>query len=220
MLVAACPQFESDFVIASDAGALPVSDAETFADVTPDSWQGTLVDSPATPDSPSTSDGSTAPDGTPPDLSTSDVSTPDGETATCAAGTTECASGTQVKTCGADGQWGATTTCANVCVDSGVGSNCGGVCAPGATQCSTGTQVETCRSDGQWGAPTACPYVCVGTSLGSNCGGACTPGAVQCYANYPLSTASGIETCGSNGQWAVSMYCNDGQSCMPPGFCE
>ncbi len=74
----------------------------------------------------------------------------------CTPGTTQCASDTQVQTCGADGQW-ATATCTYACV----GASCGGTCKPGATQtcsvwnvscgCDVGGN-QTCGANGQWGS--------------------------------------------------------------------
>jgi hypothetical protein len=72
---------------------------------------------------------------------------------TCVPGTTRCTSETQEETCTASGQWGAPTTCADVCA----GTSCGGVCVPAATRCDPNSNgLDTCNDVGQWGDAVPC----------------------------------------------------------------
>ena len=92
------------------------------------------------------------------DSGPSSDSSPASDSGACVPGVTQCASDTQVETCGTNGQWGDATTCQYACVS----GNCGGSCVPGATQCASYTQIEMCGVDGQWGVATTCPQTAEG----------------------------------------------------------
>jgi hypothetical protein len=79
----------------------------------------------------------------------------DGACSTCTPGETECVSSVQLRTCGATGEWGAASQCANACF----GNACVGVCKPAARECVAGAlspQYHICSLDGQWSTPTKC----------------------------------------------------------------
>lgn len=94
----------------------------------------------------------------------SNQTTTDSGTATCTPGATQCASATQVETCGANGQLGAATTCPYACT----GGACGGSCVPGSAKCDSAMVIETCQPNGTWGVPTLCGS-CETTQFGGIC---------------------------------------------------
>ena len=125
----------------------------------------------------------------------------------------QCADGTHLKTCGADGQWPAAgTLCPFVCVDNpGNTDVCGGVCVPTTDkQCADSTHLKTCGTDGQW--PTAgdlCQFVCVDNPGNTDsCGGVCAP-----TTDTLCTDSTHFKTCDASGQWGLPAACLATQVC-------
>lgn len=120
----------------------------------------------------------------------------------CDPGSTQCASGTEVQTCGQTGEWGDERACNFVCT----GTDCGGVCQPNARRCKNNTQEQTCNAQGQWQDGQTCAFACVNNA----CGGVCKPGAQAC------ANRSQAQSCNAQGQWETRDCPNEscvGNSC-------
>ncbi len=78
----------------------------------------------------------------------------------CIAGTTDCTSATQVRTCSSDGLWGTAATCPAAdpdCASVNGTEQCTGECVPTKQRCGEATkQPETCQSNGTWAQTLAC----------------------------------------------------------------
>jgi hypothetical protein len=207
-----CPQFENDFVIASDAAGLPSNDAE------PQGSTGDASDAATTTDG---SDAATAPDSTAADAAiAADVGASDGapqeaspmsDASSCSPGALQC-SGLQPQLC-ENGEWhnvGAS------CVSQAcVGGACAGTCTPGATQCSglsyapeagafigDYTTTQTCSPMGQWGAEAPCSQPTPTCKSGS------------CYCAFTICNGMCVdEATDNNNCGACGVMCSVGHSC-------
>jgi len=148
----------------------------------------------------------------------------------CMPGTTACCDGTEVKTCGANGTYGACTPCgASTPACRANEKTCGGVCAPGAKMCGTDGSgdpaVLQCDGEGQWTIVVqTCAFTCTGGSTSPACTGECRPGDKVCvgdtlktcgadfmYASQPCSNHCGTPAGGS------ATCCTETDSSMCPG---
>jgi hypothetical protein len=82
--------------------------------------------------------------------------------AKCVPGSTTCATGTSVQSCGPNGVWQPAQTCAGTCLDGACRA-----CAEGTTRCTSREAEQTCKG-GQWSPAAACPFVCVNDACGTN----------------------------------------------------
>ncbi len=141
---------------------------------------------------------------------------------------------TKLRACGANGRVSdAFTVCAALCVPLPPGNplnglvpgSCGVECQPGDQRCvpfpggPPNTAFQTCQS-GVWSATTTacnaattdqCFDFVVGISPRAVCG-ACAPGSTQCG-----SGTTGLQTCGTNGQFGAAVACAVG-SCVASGI--
>lgn len=136
-------------------------------------------------------------------------------TSTCSGGRTVV--GSSSLTCGSDGSWTGSFTCAascsalNVlnsagCAGGAHGTQCSKTCSAGYTATSTGS--VTC-SNGQWSGTWTCSAPCAAIS-GANsngCGATAHGGtcAYNCNAGFAASSSSPL-TC-NNGQWSGAVQC-------------
>jgi hypothetical protein len=142
-----------------------------------------------------------------------------GSSAACQPSQTRC-SGTDLQTCGADGQWGATATCGahRTCAGPAGTAACActvdPVCTSTATTCSaTMTSVVSCAMDGN-----GCFYQVSSTSCnngacsgGTCCTNACSLGVMECANGGIRSCEKGTNGCGT---WKIL------STCTTPLVCE
>jgi hypothetical protein len=229
LLVAGCPQFQSDFVISSDGGAMRVGDSE------PEGSSSEASDAAPAPDSASKngtmSEGGVS-DGAVSDGTVQEADTPPGEgseagaeagseAGPCSAGSLQC-SAFQPQVC-SSGEWhNVGALCSNQACVAGA---CVGVCTPGATQCSgpmpdsgvaTGYYVntQTCNSSGQWGADAPCSQP---TPVCQNGSCAC-PNSTVCN-GVCVDEEHDSNNCGSCGTVCPNGYTCQG-SCGPACSCN
>jgi hypothetical protein len=197
LLATGCPQFQSDFVISSEAEALPVSDSEP---------QGPSLEA---------SDAATPTDGAPVDATTApDVAASDGavqEAGPCSAGSLQC-SGLQPQVCSSSQWHDVGAPCSTQACVAGA---CVGVCVPGAVQCAGPTvdggsfindyaDTQTCDSAGQWGALTPC----------SQPTPVCQSGSCTCPNSSVCTGVCVDENRDSNNCGACAKACANGYSCQ------
>jgi hypothetical protein len=200
VLALGCPQFDSDFAIMPEAGAVLVSESGP---------QSSSHDA---------SDAATAADEAAPDATTApDVAGLDGavqEAGPCSDGSLQC-SGLQPQVC-SSGLWhDVGAPCSNQACVAGA---CIGVCVPGAVQCAGSTadggsftndytDTQMCDPTGQWGAPTPC----------SQPTPVCQAGSCTCPNSSVCSGVCVDENRDSNNCGACAKSCANGYSCQGGG---
>jgi hypothetical protein len=133
---------------------------------------------------------------------------------TCTPGATQCASDTQVETCGTDGQWGAAMMCgARQRCTGQTGSaactcNVDPVCTSALNVCATSSAVANCVQNDSGCFYEGSTTTCVNqTCVAGACVGVCGPGQTGCDGNAP-------ETCGTSGQWVSGTACSAVTTCV------
>lgn len=122
-----------------------------------------------------------------------------GHCTACTPGSSECLSGTQVRTCNDLGSWSAATSCANGCES----NRCNPPCV--SAQCVSATLIQTC-TNGKWDPATPCKVACAsGKCL------TCAPKSKRCA----TSAANALETCADNGEWGAPAACPTMMVCTP-----
>jgi len=124
----------------------------------------------------------------------------------CLPFSSECATGTSVRTCDSTAHWGEPVQCDYIC-DPNTDA-CGGECDPGDERCYDDT-VETCDETGNWTTTTTCSDttpVCLEQGGVPKCV-ECTPRTTMCHPN-----ANQVLTCTNDGAWP-----NGGEACPGTG---
>ncbi len=124
----------------------------------------------------------------------------DGLCRACLPSSGECVDLFSLRTCNAQGAWGAAQTCTDQAC---IGDQCTGECAPGTQVCADQTSVKVCGDDGSYESPEPCDgQAC----SGAGCTGECKPEDTQCANKFSL------QTCSSQGSWSTPQTCS-GQAC-------
>jgi hypothetical protein len=211
LLAVGCPQFENDFVIASDAATSPTNGSEP---------QGSSLDASDAATTRDGSDAAAAPDGAADTAVALDVTTSDGaakeaspmaDASSCSAGALQC-SGLQPNLCENNEWHNVGAACVSqACVDGA----CAGTCTPGAIQCSglsyapeagafigDYTSTQTCSPMGQWGAEIPCSQPTPTCKSGS------------CYCAFTICNVMCVdEETDNNNCGACGVVCAVGHSC-------
>lgn len=238
ILLVGCPQFESDFVIGSNAQAVSSGDSEPMTSLPEagpdagDSTAQTVNDAAATNDTASSvsDDGS---GGGPifdaaSDAQDAQEASPAAEAGPCSTGTLQC-TGSQPQVC-ESGQWhNVGAACSNQAC---VGGACQGVCSPGATRCSGSMfdggdfvnaygNTQTCDPTGQWGANAPCSQptpVCQGGRC--TCPSSATDGGSAVCNGVCVNESSDSENCGACGHQCASGTSCEVSRCLPSCSCS
>ncbi len=117
----------------------------------------------------------------------------------CSAGENSC-SGGSIKTCDADGQWGAATSCGASCKNATTCGECTNDATKACYKCSAGTWVNSCS------------YGCKADGSGCKSIPVCSAGSKQC-------SNGSIKTCDADGQWGAATSCGSGIACKSDTAC-
>lgn len=118
------------------------------------------------------------------DVSAESSAASTGEPTVCVPDAVECADETQLRRCGADGQWLEAVPCPFVCV----GDACTGDCLPDATACNEQGQVVQCSSGGSWEVVQTCAAVCEE----GQCLAECSEGSLSCAGKLLRQCEGGV----------------------------